>query len=56
MTEYSYTELYSDSEDVYLRQVSAESTTEYITMERSVDDILECERDPVQQMYGDIYV
>jgi|APHM01.1.fsa_nt_gi hypothetical protein len=53
MTEYSYYELYSDSENVYLRQETVESTTEYITMERSVNDVLECERDAVQEMFDD---
>lgn len=56
MTEYRYIQLYSDSGGEYLRQVSSESTTEFIEMERSVEDILECERDSVQLMYSDIYI
>lgn len=50
-----YTALYSMGDDYTLRQYTEEAEEEYIMMERSVEDILECERDAIQQMYEDLY-
>jgi len=51
-----YSFVYRTQEDIYLRQYTREEDDPdtRIVMDRSVEDLLECERDRVQKMLGDL--
>jgi len=51
---YTYSTIYSQEDEYRLRQASSESNTEYIVMERDVNDLLECERDEAQKMMREL--
>jgi len=51
---YTYSTIYSQEEEYRLRQASGEGASEYIVMERDVNDLLECERDGAQRMMGEL--
>jgi hypothetical protein len=51
---YTYSTIYSQQDEYRLRQASSESNTEYIVMERDVNDLLECERDEAQKMMREL--
>lgn len=51
---YTYSTIYSQEEEYRLRQASSEGASEYIVMERDVNDLLECERDGAQRMMGEL--
>jgi len=52
--QYTYSIIYSQQDEYRLRQASSESNTEYIVMERDVNDLLECERDEAQRMMREL--
>lgn len=55
MTEFRYSTVYSMDGEYELRQASSESASEFIVMERSINDLLECERDEAQLMLAEAY-
>jgi len=51
----AYSCVYKLEGDLHLNQYGrGETSEEYIWMDRSVDELLECERDEVQKMLGGI--
>jgi hypothetical protein len=52
---YRYSHVYSTEDNGYrFRQAVSEGSSEFLVMERSVDELLECERDRVQVLLGDV--
>jgi hypothetical protein len=54
MVESHYTTIYSMDDEYKVRQASCESASEYIIMERSIDELLECERDEAQLLLAEV--
>jgi hypothetical protein len=52
--ETQYSTLYRLEDEYTLKQASIEGEDEYIIMERSAEDVLECERDTVQVMFSEV--
>lgn len=52
--ETQYSTLYRLEDEYTLKQASVEGEDEYLIMERSAEDVLECERDALQVKFAEV--